>query len=216
MFNQLIEKLRLELKKPLPGIEAQSKMAPAFRITDNYNPNPYDARKGSVLILLYPFKSYVFLSFIRRAANGGSHSGQMALPGGKYDKEDGTLYNTALRETEEEIGIPPADVTIIGELTQLYIPPSNFAVLPVVGYITYRPDFNINPSEVQRIIEMDLADLCNPKNQLVEDVIINDVLLEAPFYNANGHHIWGATAMIISEFLEVVKATKLYENCGRG
>jgi len=210
MFDSFIQRLILELQKELPGIKAQSEMAPKYRNTDDYKTYPESARKGGVLMLLYPKNQSVFTLVIRRAVNGGSHSGQIAFPGGKFDEQDETLIRTALRETHEEIGIRPEDVTIIGHLSNIYIPPSNFAVLPVIGVLNSEPSIIINNDEVQHIIEIDLNDLADSENKQFREIVVNDVRVITPFYSVSGQHIWGATAMIVSEFLEIIKKTDFF------
>jgi 8-oxo-dGTP pyrophosphatase MutT (NUDIX family) len=128
----------------------------------------------------------------------------MAFPGGRYEKTDEDLIRTALREAQEEIGIKASDVQILGQLTELFIPPSNFFVLPVIGKLSYRPDFYPDPREVEAVLEVSL-------NEMMDETIVGSTLLDvrgvsidAPFYDIQGHQVWGATAMMISELLTVI------------
>lgn len=213
-FTIFVDQLRKALSNGLPGMEAQIQMAPKFReIIQLSRHEKSKAKQGSVLLLLYPVSSSrIYTVFIKRAKDGGSHSGQMALPGGKHDTDDHSFEHTALRETYEEIGIKPELISIIGRLSSLYIPVSNFWVLPVVGYLTDIPVFKINPTEVQKVIVVDINELICPENCLVKKINIHNVLVETPFFDVKGHHIWGATAMIVSEFLTILRNGNLYSS----
>ena len=174
--------------------------------------NKDHAVKSSVLILLYPGQKSGSLLFalIQRPEYDGVHSGQISLPGGRFEEEDGDLTRTALRESNEEIGIQPEGVEIIGSLSELYIPPSNFMVYPFIGYTNVRPEFVPDKKEVENIIETDLADLLNDKNIKTKEIKIrNGIKITAPCYEIDGNIIWGATAMILSEFREVIRLAGL-------
>ena len=144
-----------------------------------------------------------------RSEYGGVHSGQISLPGGKFEETDESLIYTALRESQEEIGIDPGQVQIIGQLTEMYIPPSNFQVTPVVGYQASRPHFTADPKEVAKIIEIKLEDLLDERNRQMKKMKISlGFSLKVPSYFINKNIIWGATAMILSEFREIVAEIK--------
>jgi 8-oxo-dGTP pyrophosphatase MutT (NUDIX family) len=132
------------------------------------------------------------------------HSGQISLPGGKMEKSDSDVAETALREAEEEIGIKRNDVSILGYLSQLFIPVSNMLVFPVIGYISYKPVFNPDLVEVNGVIETPIDEFLREGvvQNKTEKILSMDVTV--PFYNINGNHIWGATAMIISELTELL------------
>ncbi len=204
MLIDIIEKIEQQLKKELPGLEAQKKMAPSIRTPFNYNPNPEGAKKGGVLLLLYYNNNELYIPLIERADDGGVHSGQIAFPGGKSETEDKTLFETAKRETFEEIGIEQNKLRVLGSLTELFIPVSNYSVFPVVGFLDSKPEFILNKNEVKKIIEVPLSALYN--NFYSENIILNKIDVERPFFKINNYKIWGATAMILSEFLEVVKS----------
>lgn len=162
-------------------------------------------RQSAVLVLLYPHKDTLYIPLIQRPKYDGVHGGQMALPGGKMENEDESLIRTALREAQEEIGIKTIDISVLGTLTQLYIPPSNFYVQPVVGYIPYRPDFFPDSREVDDIIEV-------PARELLENTSVQERIMEirgksfrTPGYAINNHWIWGATASMLAEFCEVLQ-----------
>jgi len=196
------ELLREELKKDLPGHEAQYKMAPGLRM--RFKPTS-TFKKAAVLILLYPYKESLYTVFIKRTNYPGIHGGQISLPGGKMEENDPDVTFTALRETEEEIGINRQTVEILGFLSPLFIPVSNMQVSPMIGYTTEKPVFRPQPDEVAELIETPVEEFLKPG--IVQDKIKIIRLTRAivPFYNINGHHIWGATAMIISEFTELLQ-----------
>jgi 8-oxo-dGTP pyrophosphatase MutT (NUDIX family) len=205
MFTDFFENLKNELKKDLPGEKAHVKMAPGIR--DYFKPNT-KSRKAGVLILIYPKNQELHVAFIRRTEYNGPHSGQISFPGGKSEKEDYDIIQTALRESHEEIGIDPKKVKIFGELTPLHIPVSNFLVYPIIGRYESTPKFIADPTEVKEILEIKLKDLLDPTYCTTKEFNYGDISFLAPIYNPNNVTIWGATAMILSEFLEIVKKNR--------
>ena len=140
----------------------------------------------------------------------GIHSGQISLPGGKYELTDSDLSVTALREAQEEIGVDSKKVRLIGRLSELYIPPSNYIVQPFVGVLETEPAFTPDPKEVERIIEIRLEDLLDEKNKRKKRILLRTgTSILAPCYIIDGNTIWGATAMILSEFREIARRTGL-------
>lgn len=205
MFDNFINELQHRLSLPLPGKEIQDRMAPSSRLNLSGLWSPFRPKKSAVLILVFPVNGIPNTVFIERASYDGKHSGEISLPGGKTEKTDNDIVGTALRESEEEIGIKSEDVRILGNLTPLYVPVSNFCIQPVVGAMGYMPEFVPDPAEAKDIIVISIDDLLNPVNKQSEELKIITFKITAPYYNAHGHHIWGATAMIMSEFLEVIK-----------
>lgn len=202
---EYIEQLRIELRKELPGPKVQLRMAPGIRLQSKIKTS---AKKAAVLILLYPNEQSFFTVFIKRTKYLGIHSGQISLPGGKMEKNDFDIAATALREAEEEIGINRNDVEILGYLSQLLIPVSNMLVYPVIGYIPRRPGFYTHPGEVAELIETSIEEFLRPEvvQNKIEKILFTKAVV--PFYNIHGNHIWGATAMIISEFTELLQRIK--------
>ena len=202
--NKLAEKLELNL----PGLESHLKFVPENRIDKNYIPTPEGAVKSSVLILLYPNSGNIYIPVIKRVKSKSIHSGQISLPGGHYEKYDRSIINNALREANEEIGLEKFDVEILGELTPLYIPVSNFTVFTVLGCIDYCPEFIPNKDEVEKILNIDIEEFKNP---LItnETIHIRNTKVKAPFYNFKNVKVWGATAMILSEFADILKSVKI-------
>ncbi len=174
-------------------------MAPTFRGTYSHTTEPV---RAAVMILMYPHRESVFMVLIKRNEYDGPHSGQVSFPGGAEEAGDRTLEHTALRETREELGISE-EIRVLGTLTPLHIPVSNFFVTPVVGFTGARPAFHPDPSEVQYLIEVPVHSLLDPDNRQTETVLRHGTSIEAPYYRAGNDKIWGATAMIMSEFLQL-------------
>ena len=200
-----IEKLKQLLKAPLPGEKAQAIMAPEVRQPGPWGAGPENARFSSVLILFFPKNGHWYLPLIQRPVYNGAHSGQISFPGGKQEEHDADSLETALRETHEEIGIPPDKVSHLGALTNLYIPKSNFIVFPQVGWMQEEPSFVPDPLEVDEIIEVSLDALLDESCVKAFTFQSGDTMASAPYYDVSGKRIWGATAMIMSEILEVVR-----------
>lgn len=210
-FNAYIGHLKQALNDPLPGREAQLLMEPISRRLElRKQKNSPKARQSAVLILLYPKDKKICIAMIKRPIYEGVHSGQIAFPGGKKEEDDIDLIQTALRETEEEIGVTQNSITVIGQLTQLYIPPSNFIVQPVVAYTNTAPKFILEETEVDDMLEIDIEDFINPKSIMHKNVLSrNNIRLSVICYFIQNKIIWGASAMILSEFIEVLKKINL-------
>lgn len=191
----------------LPGLESQLKMAPINRKQEIMSLGQgKNAVKSAVLFLFYPDdKGRTITVFIKRPEYNGAHSGQISFPGGRYETTDPSLEFTALRETQEEIGVPVSDIEVAGKLSDLFIPPSNYIVSPYIGITRERPAFKADPLEVADILEIELSDFFQPGNcRTKELVLIGGYRLQTPCFEINSHTIWGATAMMVSEFLEFV------------
>lgn len=210
MPETFIHTLKKLLQGRLPGFKAHNLMSPNVRFTGTLKPDENTTRESSVLILLYKKGDELWIPFIKRPQYNGVHSGQVSLPGGKYEPSDLDLMITALRETQEEIGIHPEKVEILGQLTPIYIPNSNFNVSPFVGFLSENPEFHPDSIEVETIIEAPLKQLMAPETIEYFKKVINGHSLEAPFFNINNYQIWGATAMIISELKEIIQELKTY------
>jgi 8-oxo-dGTP pyrophosphatase MutT (NUDIX family) len=204
-FNTFIAKLEKQLRKPLPGNEAHLKMASRVRL--NELRGKYDtssAKQSSVLILLYPYNGSIFTVLMKRNSYNGVHSGQISFPGGSYEKSDGSFIETALREANEEVGILPGNVKVIGELSDMYIPPSNFMVHPIVGFSMERPQLIPDTMEVAEIVEANLSVIFEDRDFKEKELEVRGQIIKTPYYEVNGHVVWGATAMMLSELKEVV------------
>ena len=208
-FLEFLENLKTEISDILPGFNAQKSMSPSIRedLIGNANPNS-NTRQSAVLILLFIEENQICTIFIKRPVYEGPHSGQVSFPGGKYDETDLTIQQTALRETQEEIGVNSNEINLIGALTPLYIPISNLMVNPFVGFISTTPILHPNLQEVAYTVTVPLDDLLNPQNKSIKVISSHNRPISAPYYNVSNEMIWGATAMILAEFLEIVKKFK--------
>lgn len=208
---KFIQTLKNQLaNNDLPGKFAQHDMAHGERKTwlENYQ-IPKNPKIAATLTLLYPKQNEWHIALMQRVSHDkDTHGGQVSFPGGKAEASDIDLKFTALREAEEELGIRPADVTILGQLTELYIPVSNFLVFPFIGFSEKTPNFQPQVTEVHRIIEAPLSVLLDKNNRKFTDIHLpnNIKLKNVPYFDVNGNVVWGATAMILSEFTALVSS----------
>jgi len=204
-----IEQLKQKLQQPLPGVTSHLKMAPANRVQEFNNLNNIIplAKNSAVLILLFPENGKLKTVFIQRSVYDGVHSGQISFPGGKVEATDKDFEATALRETFEEIGVKPEVIEIIGQLTDFYISPSNFLVKVFAGYTLQKPAFIPDKKEVQSILEVDIDEFFDSNNIAEKEFYSTSrkTAVFAPCYLVNGLEIWGATAMMLSELLDILK-----------
>jgi 8-oxo-dGTP pyrophosphatase MutT (NUDIX family) len=198
--------LQNRLMDTLPGIEAQYRMAPYHRARiDPATLPPGEVLAGAVLILIFSEAENPFIPLIERNTYPGVHSGQVSLPGGKKDRDDASLLDTAVRECFEEIGMS-AGIRVLGKLTPLYIPVSKFLVEPYVAVCDVRdPVFVAHEREVKSVIRFTLSDLLNGavvgRGQISAAPGIS---VESPYFNVEGRKVWGATAMILNELKEII------------
>ena len=203
-FKNNISKL---ITAPLGGLNAQFKLAPKIRL--KYSKEIIEAKKpkkSAVLVMFYPNKNgeTCFLLTLRSHYKG-VHSAQISFPGGKFENEDGTLRTTALREANEEVGILEKDIEIVKQMTDVYIPPSNFLVRPFLGVLNYEPRF-IKNHEVAEIINVPLANFLD--KSAISTTVLNTSYakdIAVPCFKLNGYIVWGATAMILSEIKELLE-----------
>ena len=157
-------------------------------------------RVGAVLLLLFTELDRTKIVLTRRCEKLSHHAGQISLPGGRVDPGE-TTQQTALRETHEEIGVPPTNIEILGKLNQVYIPPSDFTVTPYVGWFEGLPNFTPSENEVAEVITTSIGHLLDPATLSNGAINVDDRQLNVPFYNVDDHRVWGATAIILREFL---------------
>jgi len=207
IFSEFIEKLKQQLAQSLPGEAAQYKMASAQRKLPlrDYLAAAKKPMDSAVLVLLYPVNAKIYTVLMLRPQEQGVHSGQVSFPGGKYEETDGTFMNTALREAGEEMGIIKEQVIIVGELSPLYIPPSNFLVHPFVGYMTEKPVIQPSKDEVKQVIEANIELLLDDTLKDRKIIEVRGYKIDTPFYNIYGNVVWGATAMILSELEDLLR-----------
>lgn len=203
----VLHHLESRLRNPLPGLPAQLRMMPDPPPPGQktYAETGDDCLHGAVLALIYPRGGKAHLVFIRRPLTVVHHKGQIAFPGGHV--EDGeTPAEAAVREAWEEVGVIPGDIRLLGALTPLYIPPSHYCIYPFVAMTDIPPAFVPQPGEVDEIIETPLDHLLDEANLRTETWTFDIGPRRVPFYAFGPHKIWGATAMVLSEFLEILRS----------
>ena len=191
-------------------------MAPASRSGDvevaKSNGNIETAKKSAVMILMYNDEFGTKVIFIRRSFYVGIHAGQIAFPGGRFEEEDITVENTALREIEEEIGIKPKEINVVGRLSDIFVPVSNFIISVFVGFLDEKPEYKIDEREVAEIIEVELSeffqnDVISEKEFLVPSTSKS---VKAPYYKVGNIELWGASAMVMSELIDMLKQDEYF------
>ena len=200
-LREIEDALRRRLAGTLPGVEAQLRFAPnpvrSGWVAGHF---PADARAAAALLLLYPLEGRAAIPLTVRASGLTRHPGQISLPGGATDEGE-TLADAALREASEEIGVDPVTVRILGELTPVHVIVSGFTLHPVVGVTDQRPEFQAAPGEVDEILEVSLDDLRDASRIRIGTRIREGVAVEYPYFDLLGHQVWGATAMVLGEFV---------------
>jgi len=209
-MDALPRALKRALAAPLPGLDAQLRMAPRFRDGTDPRTQRDGLRHAAALLLLYPHDGQWHLPLTLRGSRLRHHTGQVSLPGGRLDEGE-SVEAAALREAQEEIGVPPGDVDVLGQLTPLPIAVSGHLLHPVVGAVASRPAFVLHEHEVEALIEVPLADLRHA------DALRWEVRprarpplgdMDVPFFAVGGVQVWGATAMVLAEFLALLDAVR--------
>ena len=204
-FEELVPKIK---KSSLPGIDSQFKLAPSIRkkLGKEINIDERNPNIAAVLSLLFPdAMGEMQMVFMLRKTYKGVHSNQIGFPGGKVEVEDTNLEATALRETYEEIGVCSTEITVLKELTDVYIPPSNFLVKPFLGILKRRPEYILEEKEVERLIEIPLKSILSDKfiaSEIITTSYANEI--EVPIFKFDDEVIWGATAMMLSEIKDLI------------
>lgn len=205
-FESQIDVLRSNLQRDLPGVTAHLTMAPGLRSSpDVLSISNKPCKTAGVLAVLYPQQdSSAGILLTKRREDLPEHAGQISFPGGRQENEE-SLVQTALRETEEEIGLDPKSIQVIGSLSPIYIDVSNYCVHPFVGVLEDSPSyFKIQEDEVQKILQLPLSELASPTNKRSENRTLRGHSVEIPFFYVNEEVVWGATAMILAELLMVM------------
>jgi 8-oxo-dGTP pyrophosphatase MutT (NUDIX family) len=201
MLDEIEQSLRMRLAETLPGVQAQLRFAPSPQRSGwRAGHFPTDSRTAAGLLLLYPRDRDVAVPLTVRASGLARHAGQISLPGGATDPGE-TLSEAALREASEEIGVDASAVRVLGELTPVHVLVSGFTLHPVVGVTDRRPDFVAAPGEVDEILEVSLDHLRDASRIRRGTRTREGVAVEYPYFDLLGHQVWGATAMILGEFI---------------
>jgi 8-oxo-dGTP pyrophosphatase MutT (NUDIX family) len=203
-YPYLLRRLRDALAQPLPGLSVQMDMAPQPRPgTDRILDPLLNCRHAAVLVLFYPCADDLCLVLTRRTERLESHSGQISLPGGSMDAgEDAPA--AARREAMEELGVHPASVEVLGQLSPLYIPPSGFCIHPVVAWTPVTPAFTPSEAEVAEVLEVPVRHLLLPATRCEEMWDLRGARVRVPYYAVGQHKVWGATAMVLCELLSLL------------
>lgn len=202
--EDLLARIERGVRAPLPGIPAQMAMAPEPRQGHKaYFEVETSCRKAGVLILLYVREGRLRIVLTRRTDNVLHHRGQISFPGGEQHPGE-SFEATALRETQEELGLDLGPVRILGRLTPLFIPPSNFCIYPTVASLAGPPEFRPQPDEVAEVIEAPVDHLADPASVRRETWHYGGRNHDVPFYEFEGHRVWGATAMVLAELLALL------------
>lgn len=194
MNEELPQWLRARLAQPLPGPKVGSRFEPA----------PPEARAAAVLLLLYPHNGQWHLPLTLRPPHLTTHAGQVSLPGGAVEPGESSA-DAAIREFHEELGDDGQPIEMLGTLSQHYVGGSNYLVTPWVAAVRSRPELDPNPNEVQELLEVPLRHLLDPTNFGSHERQYEGHTHSAPHFLFQSHHIWGATCVILSEFVTVLE-----------
>jgi len=189
----------------LPGSAAHARMLPPGRRMGIFGHELSSVKMSSVLVLLYPEENQLFTCLTKRPSTMKYHPGQISFPGGKVEKEDVSPLMTALREAQEEVGIHPSSVEILGKLSDLYIEVSRFSIQPFLVWADRRPDFLVDFGEVEELILFPISDFVAIEHIAETKIETQSGSLSVKYYPFNGEIIWGATAMILTELIEILR-----------
>jgi 8-oxo-dGTP pyrophosphatase MutT (NUDIX family) len=208
--NAYFEDLKTKIKKnPLLGSKAHAKMMPLSRKEEleALDFNSLSPRFAAVLCLIYPKNGELYFPLILRNTYPGVHSNQVSFPGGRIENTDVNFEHTALRECEEEIGVLQEKVKVLRQLSDIYIPPSNFQVKSFIGFSKETPEFQLQPDEVEQLIEVKLSELLDDSILITEYMTTSYAdKMEVKAFKLNNFTVWGATAMILSEIKYLLKS----------
>ena len=204
-FQRFITQLKITINKDLPGEESHQKMRVIYDQSIELPFSKINSTQAAVLILLYLADNEIYFFLTKRTDELKHHKGQISLPGGTQEGNE-KLIDTALRETQEEIGINKTSISIIGTITPLFVPVTGFMIYPFIGYSLNKLDPKPNPVEVATIFSVNISDLLNKENRTTEQRNIRGYDVQVPYFKLNDYQVWGATSMILSEFRDLIKS----------
>ena len=204
-FQRFITQLKIAINKDLPGEESHQKMRVIYDQSIELPFSKINSTQAAVLILLYLADNEIYFFLTKRTDELKHHKGQISLPGGTQEGNE-KLIDTALRETQEEIGINKTSISIIGTITPLFVPVTGFMIYPFIGYSLNKLDPKLDPVEVEEIFSVNISDLLNKENRTIEQRNIRGYDVQVPYFKLNDYKVWGATSMILSEFRDLIKS----------
>jgi len=206
MYTAVKTYLKETLQGELPGIKAHSKLLPPGRRLKTNDDELLLVKMSSVLLLLFPEGEQLYICLTKRPQTMKHHPGQISFPGGKVEKDDLSAEMTALREAREEVGIDHDKIEILGKLSDLYVEVSQFSIQPFLAWADQKPDFLVDFGEVEKLILFPVSDFV--ANEIISEIELETVTgsLQVKYYPYDGEFIWGATAMILSELIEILKS----------
>lgn len=204
-FQRFITQLKITINNDLPGEESHQKMRVIYDQSIELPFSKINSTQAAVLILLYLADNEIYFFLTKRTDELKHHKGQISLPGGTQEGNE-KLIDTALRETQEEIGINKTSISIIGTITPLFVPVTGFMIYPFIGYSLNKLDPKPDPVEVATIFSVNISDLLNKENRTTEQRNIRGYDVQVPYFKLNDYQVWGATSMILSEFRDLIKS----------
>ena len=203
-FQRFITQLKITINNDIPGEESHQKMRVIYDQSIELPFSKINSIPAAVLILLYLADNEIYFFLTKRTDELKHHKGQISLPGGTQEGNE-KLIDTALRETQEEIGINKTSISIIGTITPLFVPVTGFMIYPFIGYSLNKLDPKPDPVEVATIFSVNISDLLNKENRTTEQRNIRGYDVQVPYFKLNDYQVWGATSMILSEFRDLIK-----------
>jgi len=204
-FQRFITQLKITINNDLPGEESHKKMRVIYDQSIELPFSKINSTQAAVLILLYLVDNEIYFFLTKRTDELKHHKGQISLPGGTQEGNE-KLIDTALRETQEEIGINKTSISIIGTITPLFVPVTGFMIYPFIGYSLNKLNPKPDPVEVATIFSVNISDLLNKENRTTEQRNIRGYDVQVPYFKLNDYQVWGATSMILSEFRDLIKS----------
>ena len=205
MYSNIKTYLKRALQQELPGNNAHNKMLPPGRRLKSFDHELSSVKQSSVLVLIFPVKDKLYTCLTKRPSTMKYHPGQISFPGGKVEKEDISAEMTALREAREEVGIDTSSIEVLGKLSDFYLEISKFSIHPFLAWSDQKPEFLLNSDEVEELVLFPLSDFIENENILETELQTLTGMLRVKYFPFNDKMVWGATAMILSELIEILK-----------